>query len=99
MLTKTCSRCGKILEATEENFHVKIGGKYGLHSECKECRRERRRSDYKKSKKRYETYNIIGNCRYRLEFDQVRLVKNGVEVALSFEQFKHIFEKIKGISD
>ena len=46
MLTKKCTRCGKELEATTENFYVKSNGKYGLESECKVCKRFRRINAY-----------------------------------------------------
>lgn len=96
MLTKTCSRCGKILEATEENFHVKIGGKYGLHSECKECRRKRRRNDYKKNLEiMHKGYEQIEDCRYLIQEDSVNLIKNGIKIKLSFIEVKKIIEQIE----
>ena len=37
---KACTKCNKILIAYEGNFHKKKGGRYGLHTECKSCRKQ-----------------------------------------------------------
>ena len=58
---RKCSKCGEILLATEEYFNKKKGGKYGLNSKCKKCRKkyyqenkehiaERKRQYYKDNK-------------------------------------------------
>lgn len=95
MLTKTCAKCGRTLEATEENFHVKPNGKYGLHSECKDCRRKRRRNDYKKNTDLLlEGYEQIEDCKYSIQEDGVNFVKRGVKIRLSFTEIKEIMKQI-----
>lgn len=38
--TKTCPKCERELPATAEFFYQSKTGKYGLHSQCKDCRKK-----------------------------------------------------------
>lgn len=40
---KVCSRCNRILVANSSNFNKQKAGKYGLRSNCKECRKTYRK--------------------------------------------------------
>ena len=44
LLAKKCTKCGRWLVASTVNFHKHKHGKYGLRSECKECRINKRRA-------------------------------------------------------
>ena len=59
---KVCSRCHRILVANEMNFYKHKRGKWGLHAECKQCRKKYRQSDkgkkaQKKADKKYYENN------------------------------------------
>ena len=45
---KTCTKC--CTEKSLISFHKKVGGKYGVHAECKTCFSKRRRANYLKTK-------------------------------------------------
>ena len=94
MLTKQCTSCGKVLEATEANFHIKKGGKYGLHSECRECRLKRRRNNYRRDKEIHENYSIIGDCFYKKEDNNILICQKGSRIILSTEQLKTILKNV-----
>lgn len=51
----TCSRCRRDLEATTINFHKSRNGKFGLHSICKDCRKQQR-MEYHYSEKGQRKY-------------------------------------------
>lgn len=55
---KRCTICGERKVASTYNFYRHKGGKYGLHSQCKECRRKRLKKWYK------------GNRNKKLEYDK-----------------------------
>ena len=44
LLAKKCTKCGRWLVANTVNFHKNKKSKYGLMSECKECRNNRNRA-------------------------------------------------------
>ena len=44
---KRCTKCKIEYPATTEYFYKQIGGKYGLHSQCKKCRKLYERKRYK----------------------------------------------------
>lgn len=58
MKIKICTKCGAHLPATTHNFYTKKTGKYGLESECKMCKKYRRKQDYKKLKENNKCLNI-----------------------------------------
>lgn len=74
MLTKICTNCGRELEATEENFHTKKGGKYGLHSECKECRNRKGKERYLNESRVTQGLRNIGEYDYCLINGMVHIV-------------------------
>ena len=41
LLAKKCTKCGRWLVASADNFHRNKGKKYGLKDECKECRKNK----------------------------------------------------------
>jgi hypothetical protein len=41
MNTKVCTKCGEEKSATPEFFHKRKGGKFGVRSDCRECRNKR----------------------------------------------------------
>ena len=43
---KKCTKCGRWLVANTVNFYKQKGGKYELHSKCKECINEQRKQYY-----------------------------------------------------
>ena len=47
---KKCTKCGEWLVASSVNFHKDKGGKYGLTSKCKECKKKYRKRYYKENK-------------------------------------------------
>ena len=58
METKICTRCEKVLQATNEYFNKKKDGKYGLNSVCRECKHKEyvnnREHFIEKSRKHYK---------------------------------------------
>ena len=44
LLAKKCSKCGKWLVASTVNFYRNKKSKYGLYSQCKECKNNRQRA-------------------------------------------------------
>ena len=59
MKTKVCKTCKKELPATEQYFHKEKGGKYGLRSNCRECRHIERMEYYQKHKQEAKEYNKV----------------------------------------
>ena len=57
---KKCTKCGRWLVASTVNFHKRKGYKYGLYSECKECRSNQRKQSYEinkeKERERYKQW-------------------------------------------
>lgn len=57
---RKCKKCGRWLVANTVNFSKKKGGKYGLFSQCKECRsvynKKYREENKEKEKKRHKKY-------------------------------------------
>ena len=57
---KRCTKCGRWLVASTVNFHKRKGYKYGLYSECKECRSNQRKQSYEinkeKERERYKQW-------------------------------------------
>ena len=49
---KKCTKCGRWLVASTYNFHKQKGCKYGLHSNCKECRENQQKRYYKTNKEK-----------------------------------------------
>lgn len=52
MINKICSKCK--LEKAEEFFHKNKSTKDGLNRECKQCRSEKTKVDYKKDPEKYK---------------------------------------------
>jgi hypothetical protein len=48
--TKTCTKCGCVLTATTEHWHVAKHGLYGLAAECKQCKRKYLQERYQRDK-------------------------------------------------
>lgn len=67
-ITKSCSKCNRVLPATAEHFYRHPNGKYGLESWCKECRLKGRRERYERTKDEY-----LAQCReyYRRNRERV----------------------------
>ena len=66
---KVCTKCKRILVANEMNFNKEKKGKYGLFSECKECRKKY----YKNNKEHYKEYRKEynkSNKEYRKEYNK-----------------------------
>ena len=40
---RKCTKCGRWLVASKDNFYKQKGGKYELGSKCKECEKKRRK--------------------------------------------------------
>ena len=96
MLTKICTSCGRELEATEENFHTKKGGKYGLHSECKECRNRKRKDRYSEDKNALSNLQNIGEYDYCLVNGMVH-IQNGkrkLKMIIPKEILKEIMDNL-----
>lgn len=49
-MTKTCTKCGKELEATTENFARCKKGRLGFRATCKTCDSEYRKAHYRKNR-------------------------------------------------
>lgn len=49
---KKCNGCGRWLVASVVNFHRGKSHKYGLQTECKECRNNRHKQYYETNKER-----------------------------------------------
>ena len=71
---KKCTKCGRLLVASSENFHKDKKGKYGLKSKCKECCKKykevNREAIAEYDKKRYEKNKdaiLKRNKKYREE--------------------------------
>lgn len=65
MNTKTCTKCGLVLEASEDNFYKIKGGKFGLMGICIPCCLEKA-SEYRKLpgvKKRYQELDKLRRSR------------------------------------
>ena len=43
---RKCTKCGRWLVASKDNFYKQKGGKYELGSKCKECEKKRRKQYY-----------------------------------------------------
>ena len=54
---KKCKVCGRWLVANTANFHRNKGGKYGLGSQCKDCRKQYRKQWYENNKDKTTEYN------------------------------------------
>jgi len=55
---KKCTKCGEEYPATAEFFHRNKTGKYGLTSQCKECRREYNKEDYENNPEKHKEKNL-----------------------------------------
>lgn len=56
-ITKVCTVCGREFPATLEYFRKNKAGKYGLDTQCKECRAEKNRQWRKDNKDEIAEYN------------------------------------------
>ena len=54
---KVCTKCHRELKANEINFRKQKRGKYGLHSQCRECEREASRKWKKENAEKVKEYN------------------------------------------
>ena len=54
---KKCGKCGRWLVANTANFHRNKCGKYGLGSQCKECRKQYRKQWRENNKDKTTEYN------------------------------------------
>lgn len=54
---RKCTKCGKWLVASAVNFSKRKGGKYGLHSWCKECRSDCDKKWREENKEKKKTYD------------------------------------------
>ena len=58
---KKCTKCGEWLVASKVNFHKNKNGKYGLGSQCKECKNADRKRNYQlnieREKARHKKYH------------------------------------------
>lgn len=64
---KVCSKCKRILVANNSNFHRIKGGKYGLNSVCKACKKKYVESNesYKEYQKQWHKENVSRYKEYR----------------------------------
>ena len=49
---KKCGKCGRWLVANTDNFHRSKTHKYGLQTECKKCKSNRRKQYYEANKEK-----------------------------------------------
>ena len=49
---RKCSKCGRWLVASTDNFHKQKAGKYGLDTRCKECAKKRNKQHYQNNKEK-----------------------------------------------
>lgn len=68
---KACTKCGKVLPATNEFFVKNKEGKYGLHSQCKKCQAkyyEENAEKFKKNSRQYYRENKHHKKEYQKQF-------------------------------
>lgn len=70
---KKCSKCGRWLVASTVNFHRSKKGKYGLESQCKECRNKYGKQWHEANKdKRREYYKQYREANREKELERKR---------------------------
>ena len=72
---RKCTKCGRWLVASTNNFRRKKGGKYGLQAECKECAKKRHklwceanREKYLERQRRYYEANRKKEAEYKKQW-------------------------------
>ena len=93
---RKCSKCGRWLVASTDNFHKQKAGKYGLDTRCKECAKKRNKQHYQNNKEKIAEQHKqwrLDNKDKMFELHKQWCENNKEKVA---EHYKRYFQSPKG---
>ena len=105
---KRCSKCGEWLVANNYNFSNKKRGKWGLHSQCKKCRKLYNKKHYENNKeeiierqKKYYENNkeeknyTVKNIMKTIKISIKNTIKNIIKIILKYNLIDEIEDEVK----
>ena len=86
-IMRQCTKCGKWLVASTVNFHRTKNGRYGLQSQCKECR-NKKNEQWRLENKEKEREYCKANKEKKAKYDKQYRENNKEKIAKQRKQYR-----------